>query len=204
MAAADAGADAIGLVFYEKSPRHLSVRQAADLVALLPPFVTPVGLLVNAAPSFIAGLCEAIPHITLQFHGDETPEQCRAAGRPYLRAARVTPGFDLLNFAASYPDALALLLDAHVEGYGGGGKVFDWSLVTRTPDRPGVGARLVLSGGLQSANVSDGIRQVRPSAVDVSSGVESSRGVKDAGLIHQFCAAVRRADSDIEQASRTV
>ncbi|CAN5328814.1 phosphoribosylanthranilate isomerase [soil metagenome] len=189
-AATMAGADAIGLVFYDKSPRNVTLEHATELARSLPPLVTPVGLFVNASPEFIRAAVNAIPNLLLQFHGDETPEQCSAAGRGYMRAARVTPGFDLLNFANAYPDAMALLLDAHVEGYGGGGKVFDWSLVPHDVDFP-----LVLSGGLHAANVQDGIRQLRPWAVDVSSGVESSRGVKDPAAIWRFCKAVRDTDA---------
>ncbi len=185
-----AGADAIGLVFYPRSPRHVTVEAARRLVACLPPFVTPVGLFVNADPVQIAEVCAAIPTLLLQFHGDETLAQCEAAGRPYLRAARMAEGFDLLNFAQSYFSAQAILLDAHVEGYGGGGKVFDWSLIPSDVCRP-----VVLSGGLNAANVTDGVLRVRPCAVDVSSGVEIGKGVKDAALMRQFCEAVREADA---------
>lgn len=191
-AAVEAGADAIGFVLYAKSPRAVSVARAAVLARRLPPFVTPVGLFVNAAPDEIAAACTAIPTLLLQFHGDETAAQCDAAGRPYLRAARMAPGFDLLNFAQQFPSAQALLLDAHVEGYGGGGKVFDWSLVPS-----GVTPPLVLSGGLSAANVTDGVLKVRPWAVDVSSGVESAKGIKDADAVRRFCEAVREADARV-------
>ena len=191
-AAVEAGADAIGLVFYASSPRAVDVDRAAALAARLPAFVTPVGLFVNAPASEIAAACAAVPNLVIQFHGDETPEQCRASGRPYLRAARMTKGFDLLNFASLFCDAQALLLDAHVEGYGGGGKAFDWSLVPPSVPRP-----LVLSGGLSPANVIDGVLRVRPWAVDVSSGVEREKGVKDADAIRRFCDAVREADARI-------
>ncbi len=189
-AALDAGADAIGFVLYERSPRHVSVARAAELARRLPPFVTPVGLFVNASGASIDAALQAIPTLMLQFHGDETPADCRLPQRPYLRAARMSPGFDLLDFAAQLPDAQGLLLDAHVEGYGGGGKVFDWSLIPQNVPRP-----VVLSGGLHAGNVIDGIRQVRPWAVDVSSGVESAKGIKDAQAIRRFCDAVRRADA---------
>ena len=189
-AAVLAGADAIGLVFYPKSPRHVSLEQAVRLARLLPPFVTPVGLFVNAGAAQIAEAAQAIPQLLLQFHGDESPADCDAVGRPYLRAARMSAGFDLLNFAASYPTAQALLLDAVVEGYGGGGKVFDWSLV-----RAGVPLPVVLSGGLHAGNVIRGIHELRPWAVDVSSGVESAKGIKDADAIRRFCDAVREADA---------
>lgn len=191
-AAVEAGADAVGFVFYATSPRAVSVAHAAALARRLPPFVTPVGLFVNAAPHELAAACAAIPTLMLQFHGDETPVQCDAVGRPYLRAARMTPGFDLLNFAQQFSSAQALLLDAHVEGYGGGGKVFDWSLVPS-----GVTPPLVLSGGLSAANVTDGVLKVRPWAVDVSSGVESAKGIKDADAVRRFCEAVREADARV-------
>ncbi len=191
-AAVDAGADAIGFVMYPKSPRFVGARRAAELARGLPPFVTPVALFVNASPDEIAAAAQAIPHLVLQFHGDETPQDCRAAARPYLRAARMGPGLDLLDFEARYADAQALLLDAHVEGYGGGGKVFDWSLIP-----PDVRSPVVLSGGLHAGNVTDGILQVRPWAVDVSSGVESAKGIKDAAAIRRFCEAVQEADARI-------
>jgi phosphoribosylanthranilate isomerase len=192
-AAVDAGADAVGFVFHPGSPRRVSVDAARVLAAALPPYVTPVGLFVNAEPATIAEVVAAIPALVLQFHGDETPEACAAAGRPYLRAARMAPGFDLLDFARRFSEAQGLLLDAHVEAFGGSGKVFDWSLVPRA-----VPHRLVLSGGLHAGNVGSGIRELRPWAVDVSSGVESARGVKDAAAIHAFCDAVREADLRIE------
>lgn len=198
VAAVEAGADAVGFVFYEKSPRHVSPARAAELARALPPFVQPVGLFVNAQPDEVARACDALPHLLLQFHGDETPADCEAPGRPYLRAARMAPGFDLLDFAARFSSAQALLLDAHVEGYGGGGKVFDWSLIPSGVPRP-----LVLSGGLHAANVIDGILEVRPWAVDVSSGVESAKGIKDAEAIRQFCEAVREADARIADAHGT-
>ncbi len=185
-----AGADAIGLVFYAHSARHVSLERARALVALLPPFVMPVGLFVNATPDEVRAACDAIPGLLLQFHGDETVADCEAAARPYLRAARMAPGFDLLDFATRFSSAQAVLLDAHVEGYGGGGKVFDWSVIPSGVPRP-----VVLSGGLNPANVIDGVLRVRPWAVDVSSGVESAKGIKDAVLMRQFCEAVREADA---------
>ena len=192
-AAVDAGADAVGFVFYANSPRHVSVSQAVLLTRELPPFVTPVCLFVNARPAEIAEAVAAIPHAMLQFHGDETPAECDAAARPYLRAVPMAPGLDLLDFAHRFPNAQALLLDAAVDGYGGGGKVFDWSLVPLDP--PASGFRVVLSGGLNPANVIDGVLHARPFAVDVSSGVESSKGIKDATLMRRFCEAVREADA---------
>jgi phosphoribosylanthranilate isomerase len=199
-AAVEAGADAVGFVLYGKSPRFVAAERAGELARRLPPFVTPVLLFVNADAAEVQAACTHVPAAMLQFHGDETPEQCReaAAGRPYLRAARIpldgAAGFDLLEFAQLHSHATALLLDAHVDGYGGGGKAFDWS---RLP--PSVNVHAVLSGGLTPANVTDGIVQVRPRcktlAVDVSSGVEASKGIKDAGKIHRFVAAVRAADA---------
>jgi phosphoribosylanthranilate isomerase len=198
-AAVQAGADAIGLVLYPKSPRFVGPQRAAELARRLPPFVTPVLLVVNESAAAVRAACELVPGAMVQFHGDETPQQCRdaAAGRPWMRAARIPADpavpFDLLKFAADFSEAQALLLDAHVEGYGGAGKTFPWS---RLP--PNASCHAVLSGGLTPANVADGIAQVRPRfrtlAVDVSSGVEASKGVKDAAKIHQFVAAVRAAD----------
>ena len=200
-AAVAAGADAVGFVMYAKSPRFVTVERAAELARRLPPFVTPVLLFVDEAPARVIGACESIPGATVQFHGDETPAQCLAstgAGRyPFMRVARIPldgQPFDLLKFASDFAKAQAILLDAHVEGYGGAGKTFNWSLLP-----PSVDCHLVLSGGLTPANVIDGITQVRPRckslAVDVSSGVEVSRGIKDAEKINQFVAAVRAADA---------
>jgi phosphoribosylanthranilate isomerase len=169
--------------------------QAKALARLLPPFVTPVGLFVNATDAELKAGLDALPNMLVQFHGDETPADCDRVKRPHLRAARMAPGVDLLDFAAQFPNAQALLLDAHVDGYGGGGKVFDWSLIP-----PNAASHLVLSGGLNAANVADGISQVRPWAVDVSSGVEVSKGIKSADLIHEFCRAVRLADGGADAA----
>ncbi|MCJ0764262.1 phosphoribosylanthranilate isomerase [Variovorax terrae] len=212
-AAVAAGADAVGFVLYEKSPRHVTPKRAGELARRLPPFVTPVLLFVNEDAARIAAASAHIPGALLQFHGEETPEDCetaaRAAQRRYLRAARIPLGdgaapFDLVKFASDYSSAQAILLDAHVEGYGGGGKAFNWS---RLP--PSVNCHLVLSGGLTPANVTDGILQVRPRcttlAVDVSSGVEVSsggttlKGIKDAEKIHRFVAAVRAADPQLAE-----
>jgi phosphoribosylanthranilate isomerase len=189
-AAVQAGADAIGFVLYPKSARHVSAERAGVLARRLPPFVTPVLLLVNAPPELLQAAVQAVPQALLQFHGDESPAQCQSTGRAYLRAARMAPGFDLLDFASRYDSAQALLLDTHVEAYGGGGKAFDWSLIP-----PSVPLPVVLSGGLNAANVIEGVGRVRPWAVDVSSGVESSKGIKDAELMRQFCDAVREADA---------
>lgn len=194
-AAVAAGADAIGLVLYARSPRAVSAERAGVLARRLPPFVTPVLLFVNATPQEVQDGLAAVPQALLQFHGDESPAECDAPGRPYLRAARMSPGFDLLNFATRFPQAAGLLLDAHVEGYGGGGKAFDWSLIPAGVPRP-----VVLSGGLNPANVIDGVMHVRPWAVDVSSGVELAKGHKDAALMRQFCEAVRDADARLADA----
>ncbi|MFZ5548907.1 MAG: phosphoribosylanthranilate isomerase [Pseudomonadota bacterium] len=188
-AAVAAGADAIGFVLYPKSPRFVDSARAGALAGRLPPFVTPVLLFVNATPAEIESGLAAVPHALLQFHGDETPKQCTAPRRPYLRAARMAPGIDLLDLASRHPGAAGLLLDAHVEGYGGGGKAFDWSLIPANVPCP-----VVLSGGLNPASVTDGVLRVRPWAVDVSSGVESAKGIKDAALMRRFCEAVREAD----------
>ena len=189
-AAVEAGADAVGFVFYDKSPRCVTLARAAALAKRLPPFVMPVGLFVNARDAEVDAACAAIPQLLLQFHGDETPAQCGRAARPFLRAARIAAGFDLLDFATRFAHAQALLLDAHVEGYGGGGKVFDWSLIQSAVPLP-----VVLSGGLHAGNVIHGIHTLRPWAVDVSSGVESAKGIKDAHAIRRFCDAVREADA---------
>jgi phosphoribosylanthranilate isomerase len=192
-AAVQAGADALGFVLYPKSARCVSLARAAELAQRLPPFVTPVVLFVNPEPAEVDAAIAAIPTLLLQFHGDEAPDVCRRPARPYLRAARVTQNFDLPAFAAQYSHAQAILLDAHVQGYGGGGQMFDWSLIRTTISMP-----LVLSGGLNADNVLRGIQQLRPWGVDVSSGVEAStKGLKDADAIRRFCDAVREADARI-------
>ncbi len=209
-AAVAAGADAIGFVLYAKSPRAVSAERASELAHRLPPFITPVLLFVNAPATEIIAACAMIAGASVQFHGDESAQDCAAASlnncRAWLRAARIPLGdgarsFDLVQFANVYSNAQAILLDAHVDGFGGGGKTFNWSLLP-----PNVDAHLVLSGGLTPANVGDGIAQVRPRcktlAVDVSSGVEALdaqgrplKGIKDAEKIFQFVAAVRAADA---------
>jgi phosphoribosylanthranilate isomerase len=205
-AAVAAGVDAIGFVMYAKSPRAVTVERAAALALRLPAFVTPVLLFVNETSEAITHACAHVPGAWLQFHGDETPDQCRkiahTLGRRWMRAARIpleTPAgeapFDLLKYAQDYSDAQAVLLDAHVDGYGGGGKTFNWSQLP-----PNVNAHLVLSGGLNAANVTEGIRALRHHGlslgVDVSSGVESAKGIKDAAKIHEFVRAVRAADAE--------
>ena len=187
-AAIDAGVDAIGLVFYPPSPRFVDVSTAAELARLVPPFVTIVGLFVNADPATIRATLAAVPIHLLQFHGDEDEGFCRQFDRPYIKAARVRPDVDLVQYARSFSSAQAILLDAFVEGYGGGGKVFDWTLIPPDFAKP-----LILSGGLDAGNVADAIARIRPSAVDVSSGVESGKGIKDAEKTREFVAAVRAA-----------
>jgi phosphoribosylanthranilate isomerase len=199
-AAVRAGADAVGFVLYEQSPRHVSAERAGELARRLPPFVMPVLLFVNASPEHIARGCAAVPQALLQFHGDETPADCLAAGRPYLRAARIPTGpagagFDLLKYASDHLAAKAILLDALVEGYGGGGQSFDWTAFPWSHPLLNASSRLVLSGGLTPANVIDGITRVRPWAVDVSSGVEAAKGIKDPDKMLAFVAAVRAADA---------
>ncbi len=205
-AAVEAGADAIGFVLYAPSPRAVSPERAAELARRLPPFVTPVLLFVNANATEIIATKRLFTLALAQFHGDESPAACDEAGFSYLKAARIplddsAANFDLVKYAQDYSNAQAILLDAQVEGYGGGGKTFNWSLLPAN-----VNAHLVLSGGLSAANVTDGILQVRPRckslAVDVSSGVEvdapgggTVKGIKDPEKIIQFVAAVRRADA---------
>ena len=211
-AAVAAGANAIGFVLYAASPRAVSVERAAQLAKRLPPFVSPVLLFVNHDAAFVAQALAAIPHAYAQFHGDESPVDClnlsQNGSSPYLRAARIPLGdagqaFDLVKYAHDYSHAQALLLDAHVDGFGGSGKAFNWSLLPLN-----VNAHRVFSGGLTAANVADGIAQVRPRcktlAVDVSSGVEADgpggtplKGIKDAEKINQFVAAVRAADQHL-------
>ncbi|HEU0187183.1 MAG TPA: phosphoribosylanthranilate isomerase [Gallionellaceae bacterium] len=190
LAAARSGADALGLVFYEKSPRHVSIAQAAQLAAAVPPFVTVVGLFVNASAESVRATLQAVPLDVLQFHGDETPAFCAQFGRPYLKAIRVKPGVDLVQCAADYASAQGLLLDAYVEGTPGGtGEAFDWGLIPRNLALP-----VILSGGLHAGNVAAGIRQVRPWAVDVSSGVEAGKGIKDAAKIAAFIKEVKQIE----------
>ena len=186
-AACEAGADALGFVFYEKSPRHVSLDAAAELVRALPPFVQSVGLFVNAQFAFIEAVLNAVPLDLLQFHGDETPAECARYGRPYIKAVRVNRDTDLLKCAADFDAARGLLLDAYVPGVPGGtGERFDWSLIP--PDLP---KAVILSGGLAPDNVAEAIQRVRPWAVDVSSGVEQAKGIKDAHKIAQFIAKAK-------------
>lgn len=190
LAAARAGAHAIGLVFHAPSPRAVTPQQAAEIVRALPPFVTTVGLFVDAAPDAVRSVLSCVRLDLLQFHGDESPDYCRQFGIPYMKALRVRAGVDLLQYATQYPDAKALLLDAFVEGQQGGtGTTFDWALIPAALPLP-----VVLSGGLTPDNVAEAIRCVRPCAVDVSSGVEAEKGIKDARKIAAFISGVRNAD----------
>jgi len=190
-AAVEAGADAIGFVFYPPSKRCISPQRARQLADRLPPFVSAVGLFVNADPAVVQATADTARLQLLQFHGEEGPEYCARYTLPYIKAARVAPGLDLVEYEATFSSARGLLLDAFVEGYGGGGEVFDWSLIPKE-----IAARAVLSGGLHAGNVGAGIQALRPLGVDVSSGVEQAKGIKDAALIRNFVAAVRAADSD--------
>lgn len=189
-AALAAGADALGFVFYPPSPRYLTPERAAALAVQVPPFVGRVGLFVNADAQDVRATLAAVPLDLLQFHGEEDAAYCEQFGRPYLKAARVRPGLDLVEFALRYSRAQGLLLDAFVDGYGGGGQSFDWSLVPQELPLP-----MILSGGLHAANVGEAVRKLRPWAVDVSSGVEAGKGIKDAQKISAFMAAVKDADS---------
>lgn len=185
---AQAGVDAIGLVFYPSSPRHIAAAQAAAIARALPPFVTTVGLFVNPAAEQVEAVLDEVRLDVLQFHGDEPPEFCAGFGVPYLKAIRVKAGVDLVQCAIRYQAAQGLLLDAYVEGTPGGtGQSFDWELIPA-----GLPLPVILSGGLSPANVADAIRRVRPWAVDVSSGVEASKGIKDAAKIVAFIEGVRK------------
>jgi phosphoribosylanthranilate isomerase len=188
-AAADAGADAIGLVFYPPSPRYLSAERAVEIRDALPPFVQTVALFVNPDAAQVAQVIGRVRPAMLQFHGEETPEFCAQFGMPYVKACRVRPGGDLLEYLRPFSRAAAWLFDSYVAEYGGVGESFDWSLVPAARERP-----LILSGGLSRENVAEAIRRLRPWGVDVSSGVESAKGIKDAARIAAFIAEVENAD----------
>lgn len=190
LAAAKSGCDAIGLVFYEKSPRHVTPAQAAEIVAALPPFVSAVGLFVNAPEDTVRSVMKAVRLDVLQFHGDESPRYCSQFDTPYLKAVRVKPGTNLLQYAADFSTAKALLLDAYSEGVPGGtGQTFDWALVP-----PDLSMPVILAGGLNADNVADAIRRVKPYGVDVSGGVEQTKGIKDAARIAAFMRGVFDAE----------
>ena len=190
LTAAGCGANAIGLVFYAQSPRCVTPERAAELMRVLPPFVMSVGLFVDAVANEVTQTLAQVRVDLLQFHGNESPAYCRQFGVPYLKALRVKPGLDLLQYARDYHDAKALLLDAYVEGtHGGTGATFDWALIPKNLPLP-----VVLSGGLTPENITAAIQAVRPWAVDVSSGVELQKGIKDAAKIAAFVTGVRNAD----------
>lgn len=192
LAAANVGAHAIGLVFHPASPRHVSVAQAQAIVAALPPLVSVVGLFVDAGEEQIGNVLRHVPLDLIQFHGAEPAAACRRHGRRYLKALHVRDGVDLSAQAVGYHDAAGLLLDAFVPGTpGGSGRTFDWSAVPAALPRP-----LLLAGGLDAGNVAAAIRRLRPWAVDVSSGVESAPGIKDAARMGAFMQAVRQVDDE--------
>ena len=189
LAAAQAGADAIGLVFYPSSPRYLSSERAVEIRDALPPFVQSVALFVNPDAAQVAQVLQRVRPAMLQFHGEESPDFCAQFGAPFIKAVRVKPGVDALEYLRPFSRAAAWLFDSYVPEYGGVGESFDWSLVPALRERP-----LILSGGLAPANVAEALRRVRPWGVDVSSGVESAKGIKDGAKIAAFMAEVRNAD----------
>lgn len=184
------GADAIGLVFYPPSPRHVSAEQAEAIVAALPPFVTVVGLFVDAEPAWVRGILARVRVDLLQFHGDEASDYCDSFGKTWIKALRMAPGLDLARSMASYPGASGFLVDAwHPDARGGTGERFDWN---RLP--ADLASRLILAGGLQPDNVLEALRRLRPYALDVSSGVEAEKGIKDAGRMAAFLNTVHHFD----------
>lgn len=195
MAAAESGADALGMVLYGKSPRYVTMQQASRLMHSVPPFVTVVGLFVNPSEEEVRNVLSQVPLDVLQFHGEETPEFCARFKRPYLKAVRVRAEVDLIQCAVRYAGAQGLLLDACIEGtHGGTGESFDWALIPHDLPLP-----VILSGGLHAGNVGAAIRQVRPYAVDVSSGVEAAKGIKDAAKIAAFINEVKRTDVQLSR-----
>ncbi len=195
-AAVAAGVDAVGFVFYPPSPRAVTPHIAAQLISRLPAGIDAVGLLVNASEAEFEAIRAVAPITLWQFHGDEAPQECArlANGQAWMKAARIGPGFAFDDFSLQYSQASAFLLDALVEGYGGGGVPFDWQGIPRTWVSANA-HRVVLSGGLNAHNVGEAIARLHPCAVDVSSGVESSRGIKDPVLMTEFIKAVRAADA---------
>jgi phosphoribosylanthranilate isomerase len=190
--AASAGADAIGLVFYKKSPRSVNPELANRIIGELPPFITKVGLFVDATPEEINAVLSNVNLDMLQFHGDETPAQCESYAKPWLKAIRMAPGIDLQAEIKRYVRSSGILLDSSIPGQSGGtGQVFDWDMVS-----PGAPKPLILAGGLQQANVQEAIKRVKPYAVDVSSGVESAPGIKDAVKMASFIKQVRMAGGE--------
>jgi phosphoribosylanthranilate isomerase len=189
--AAAHGADAIGLIFYPPSPRYVTPERAREIVAATPAFVSTVAVFVNPAREDVEGVIRESGVTLLQFHGDESREFCEQFSRPYIKAARIRPGLDLIKYLSPHPGAKAWMLDAyHEDLWGGTGGTFDWSLVPRDAARS-----IILSGGLTAANVANAVKRVRPYAVDVSTGVEASKGIKDAAKIAAFIGAVKREDS---------
>lgn len=198
--AVHSGANALGLVFYDKSPRYVSLQQAVELTEVVFPFVTMVGLFVNASAETIKGVLKEVPLDVLQFHGDENPEFCAQFGRPYLKAVRVKAGVDLVQYATDFSGAQGLILDAYVEGVPGGtGESFDWALIPHDLPLP-----VILSGGLHQGNVAAAISLVRPYAVDVSSGVEAEKGIKDPAKMTSFIHEVNRIDLQLSGRSGTL
>ncbi|MBE0619579.1 MAG: phosphoribosylanthranilate isomerase [Burkholderiales bacterium] len=190
-ATAQLGADAIGLVFYARSPRCVRLDQARAITAAVPPFVTVVGLFVDPTRDQVESVLRGCPIGLLQFHGDEAPDFCGSFGLPYIKAARVRPETDLVQYLSPYHEAQGWLLDAyHDQLYGGTGESFDWKLIPRDLARP-----VILSGGLTPDNVGAAVRQARPWAVDVSSGVEAAKGVKDAAKIAAFVTGVKNENA---------
>lgn len=193
LAAAAAGADAVGLVFYPPSPRHVAIEPAAVIAKSLPPFVTRVGLFVNADRAMVEAVVARVGVDLLQFHGDEDPSECGAYPRPYVKAVRMRPGIDLHAVRERYRDAAGLLLDAYEPGKPGGtGATFDWH---RIP--PDLAGEMILAGGLTAENVTAAVVSVRPFAVDVSGGVERAPGVKDPATIRRFMRGVEIGDEHI-------
>jgi phosphoribosylanthranilate isomerase len=200
IAAVHSGANALGLVFYEKSPRYVTLPQAIELTEVVFPFVTIVGLFVNPTAESVREVLKYVPLDVLQFHGEETPEFCSQFGRPFLKAIRVRKGIDLEKYAVDYDGAQGLVLDTFVEGtHGGTGHAFDWSLIPHDLPLP-----VILSGGLNHSNVASAIKQIRPYAVDVSSGVEVSKGIKDAEKISVFIAEVNKIDLQLSGSMKSM
>ena len=189
-AVVDAGADALGLVFYDPSPRSVTIQQAADICQAVPAFVTVTALFVDASAEHVNNVLSQVPVDLLQFHGDELPEYCSSFGRPYIKVIRVRDGLDVPALAKQYACSRALLLDAYRPGVPGGtGETFDWGLIPENLDLP-----VILAGGLNPDNIESAVTQVRPFAVDVSGGVEAAKGIKDSQLINQFIEEVSCAD----------
>jgi len=190
--AAVLGVDAIGLVFVERSPRYVTVEQACSIIAQLPPFVVTVGLFMDTPASEVACIVNSVPLAVLQFHGDESPQECAVHGKPYLKAVPMAEPGRALEYAQRYQDAHGYLLDSHGQGQAGGsGASFDWNAIPQ-----GFGKPVILAGGLTPDNVREAVKRVRPYAVDVSSGVESAKGIKDAGRMAAFVRGVREGDSE--------